>query len=222
VVSKWSFLQVSNPAKRLKEIEARGGKVYFVDPRRTESAKVAGEHVFIRPATDVFFYLAFLNELLASGGVDRARVDRFMTGFDEVARLAAPWTPERTEAVTRIPAAKLRELVAAYRTARGAALYSSTGVNMGGNGALAFWIQEVINAVSGNLDRRGGTLVGRGLIDFARFGVKNGLLVRDDASRIGGFASVNDAFPGGVLADEILTPGPQQVRALFVTGGNPW
>src|SRR5262245_19345840 len=221
VISKWSFLQVSNPAKRLKEIEARGGKVYFVDPRRTESAKVAGEHVFIRPATDVFFYLAFLNELLASGGVDRTRVARFMTGFEDVARLAAPWTPERTEPVTHIPAAKLREMVAAYRGARGAALYSSTGVNMGGNGALAFWIQEVVNAVSGNLDRRGGTLVGRGLIDFARFGVKNGILMRDENSRIGGYKSVNDAFPGGILADEILTPGPQQVRALFVTGGNP-
>jgi formate dehydrogenase len=221
VISKWSFLQVSNPARRLKEIEARGGKVYFVDPRRTESAKVAGEQVFIRPATDVFFYLAFLHELLASGGVDRARVERFMTGFDAVARLAEPWTPERTETVTRIPAAKLREMVAAYRTARGAALYSSTGVNMGGNGALAFWIQEVINAVSGNLDRRGGTLVGRGLMDFARFGVRHGILMRDETSRVGGFGSVNDAFPGGVLADEILTPGPQQVRALFVTGGNP-
>jgi anaerobic selenocysteine-containing dehydrogenase len=64
------------------------------------------------------------------------------------------------------PAATLRTMVDAYRTARGAALYSSTGVNMGGNGALAFWIQEVINAVSGNLDRRGGTLVGRGIMDF--------------------------------------------------------
>ena len=185
------------------------------------SAKVAGEHVFIRPGTDVFFYLAFLHELLASGGVDRERVERFMTGFDTIARLAEPWTPERSERVTRMPAAKLREMVAAYRGARGAALYSSTGVNMGGNGALAFWIQEVINAVSGNLDRRGGTLVGRGLIDFARFGVKNGILMRDETSRVGGFRSVNDAFPGGVLADEILTPGPQQVRALFVTGGNP-
>jgi formate dehydrogenase len=221
VISKWSFLQVANPAKRLKDIEARGGKVYFVDPRRTESAKVAGEHVFIRPATDVFFYLAFLHELLASGGVVRERVERFMTGFDTIAQLAAPWTPERSERVTRVPAAKLREMVAAYRGARGAALYSSTGVNMGGNGALAFWIQEVINAVSGNLDRRGGTLVGRGLIDFARFGVKNGILMRDETSRVGGFRSVNDAFPGGVLADEILTPGAQQVRALFVTGGNP-
>jgi formate dehydrogenase len=92
---------------------------------------------------------------------------------------------------------------------------------MGGHGSLAFWLMECINALSGNLDRRGGTLVGRGVMDFPRFGVKHGVLMRDDRSRIGGFPSVNDAFPGGLLADEILTPGPKQVRALFVTGGNP-
>jgi len=221
VVSKWSFLQVPHPVKRLKQIEERGGRVFFVDPRRTESAKTAGEHVPIRPGTDVFFYLAFLNELIAGDGVDRRRAERYLRGLDEIERLAAPWTPERSAEVTRIAAPKLREMVRVYREAEGAALYSSTGVNMGGNGALAYWIQEVINAVSGNLDRRGGSLVGRGIIDFARFGAKHGVLMRDDRSRIGGFPAVNDAFPGGILADEILTPGARQLRSLFVTGGNP-
>ncbi len=221
VVSKWSFLQVSNPAKRLKAIEARGGKVWLIDPRRTESAKVAGEHVFIRPDTDAFFYLAFLRELFETGGVDRDRVRRFMNGLEEIERLARPWTPERAEAVTRIPADKLRAMVASYREADGAALYCSTGVNMGRNGSVGYWLQEVVNAVSGNLDRMGGTLVGTGIFDFAAFGKKYGVLTREDRSRIGDRASVNDAFPGGLLADEILTPGEGRVRALFVTGGNP-
>jgi len=123
--------------------------------------------------------------------------------------------------VTRIPPDVLRRLVAAYRTAPGAALYASTGVNMGSNGSLAFWLQEAINALSGNLDRSGGTLVGRGVIDFPAFGKRNGLLTRVDRSRVGEFQSVNDAFPGGILADEILVPGPRRIRALFVTGGNP-
>jgi formate dehydrogenase len=221
VVSKWSFLQVPNPMKRLREITARGGRVFVVDPRRTETARATGEHVFIRPGTDVFFFLSFLHELLAQGGVDAARVARHMTGFDAIPALVEPWTPERTAPVTAVPPATLREMATAYRTADGAALYSSTGVNMGGHGSLAFWLQEVINAVSGNLDRRGGTLVGRGVIDFPRFGVKHGVLMRDDRSRVGDFGSVNDAFPGGILADEIETPGPKQVRGLFVTGGNP-
>jgi formate dehydrogenase len=168
VVSKWSFLQVPHPVKRLKQIEERGGRLFFVDPRRTESAKVAGEHVPIRPGTDVFFYLSFLNELLACGGALRERAAKHMKGLGEIERLAGPWSPERTAEVTRIPASKLREMVRAYHAAEGAALYSSTGVNMGGNGALAYWIQEVINAISGNLDRRGGSLVGRGILDFFR------------------------------------------------------
>ncbi|MGB5695237.1 MAG: molybdopterin-dependent oxidoreductase [Polyangiales bacterium] len=220
-VSKWSFLQVSNPIRRLKEIEARGAKIFIVDPRRTETAKVAGEHVFIRPNTDVFFYLSFLNELLATAEIDRAHVDQFMTGFDEVCRLAEAWPPERTAEVTRIPADRLREMVRAYTEADGAALYCSTGVNMGTNGSLAFWLQECINAISGNLDRKGGTLVSTGVIDFAAFGKKTGTLLHQNESRIGGFKSVNDAMPGGILADEILTPGDRQIKALFVTGGNP-
>ncbi|CAM9464853.1 unnamed protein product, partial [Discosporangium mesarthrocarpum] len=151
IVSKWSFLQVPNPGKRLREIEARGGKVWIVDPRRTETAKVSGEHVAIRPGTDVFFYLSFLHELIETGGIDEAVVRDHTRGFETVKALAADWPAERTAEVTRIPAKTLRAMVASYREADGAALYCSTGVNMGGHGALAFWIQEVINAVSGNL-----------------------------------------------------------------------
>ncbi len=204
-ISKWSFLQVSNP----------------IDPRRTETAKVAGEHVFIRPNTDVFFYLSFLHEFLATAEIDRARIDEYMTGFDELRRIAKAWPPERTAEVTRIPADTLRELVRVYREAKGAALYCSTGVNMGTNGSLAFWLQECINAISGNLDRKGGTLVSTGVIDFAAFGKKTGVLLSEKQSRIGQFPSVNDSMPGGILADEILTPGDRQIKALFVTGGNP-
>ena len=220
-ISKWSFGQVPNPAARLKALVSRGGRLYFVDPRRTESAKVAGTHVSIRPGTDVFFYLSFLHEVLKRRAYDRSHVDRFMRGFETIEQLAKGWTPERTALITRVPPDVLRQMVDDYVRAPGAALYCSTGVNMGGHGALSFWLQEVINAISGNLDRRGGTLVGKGVIDFAKFGKKNGLLGRPDRSRIGNFPSVNDAFPGGTLADEILTEGPGQIRALFVTGGNP-
>jgi anaerobic selenocysteine-containing dehydrogenase len=221
VVSKWSFLQVSNPTEHLRAIERRGGQVWVVDPRRTETARAAGTHVFIRPATDVFFYLSFLHELIVIGGVDEARTARHMRGFNTVRSLALRFSPERTAPLTGIPPDTLRAMVSAYHRARAAVLYSSTGVNMGRHGTLAFWLQEVINAVSGNLDRAGGALVGRGILDFPGIAKRFGALTRRDRSRIGGFPSVNDAFPGGILADEILTPGKGRVRALFVTGGNP-
>lgn len=221
VVSKWSFLQVPNPSLHLKEMERRGSKLYFIDPRKTESAKVAGKHIFIRPGTDVFFYLSFLNELDLQGGIQQDKVQQFMKGLDPLLAIARDWPAEKTEKVTQIVASDLKEMVNTYKQADGAALYCSTGVNMGGNGLLAYWLQECINAVSGNLDRKGGTLVGKGVIDFPKFGRKNGILMRPDRSRIGNLPSVNDAFPGGILADEILTPGDKQVKALFVTGGNP-
>ena len=219
-VSKWSFLQVSNPVQRIREIQERGGRVIVVDPRRTETAQRA-EHVWIRPNTDVFFYAAFLHEVLARDAVDRDRVRRFMTGFDRLHDVVRDWTPERAAEATGMPPDVLRSLVDAYLDADGAALYCSTGVNMGTNGSLAFWLQEVINAVTGNLDRPGGTLVGKGILDFPRLMKRSGQLVSDDTSRIGGFRRVNDTYPGGILADEILTPGDGQIRALFVTGGNP-
>lgn len=221
VISKWSFLQVPNPIKKLRAIEERGGKVFVIDPRKTETAKIAGEHIFIRPGTDVYFYLSFLNELIDQGGIDASLVEKHTTGIVEILELAKNWPASKTEKITKIPAEKLKELVNIYRLSNGAALYCSTGVNMGGNGALSYWLQEVINAVSGNLDKKGGTLVGKGIIDFIKFGAKKGLLMRDDRSRIGNLMSVNDGFPGGILADEILTPGKGQIKALFVTGGNP-
>jgi formate dehydrogenase len=220
-VSKWSFGQVSNPLKRLKAIRERGGQVVVVDPRRTETARAASRHIFVRPDSDVFFYLAFLHEVLRRKLFDPARVETHTTGFDELWKVVEPWTPERCGEVTDIDPATLIDLVEGYCAADGAALYSSTGVNMGSNGALSFWLQEVINAITGNLDRAGGTLVGEGIFDFARFSVRRGLLMSQARSRVGGLPAVNDAFAGGVLADEILSPGEGQLRALFVTGGNP-
>lgn len=221
VVSKWSFLQVPNPVREIKDIQERGGQVIVIDPRRTETAKIASAHHFIQPGSDVFFYLSFLHEVLGRGAVDHDRIAQFMKGFDALSSFAHDWPAERTEEVTGLGPAQLSEIVSTYLAADGAALYSSTGVNMGGNGTLAFWLQEVINAITGNLDREGGTLVGKGIFNFPKFAVKHGLLMSEERSRIGNFEKVNDALPGGVMADEILTAGDGQLKALIVTGGNP-
>ena len=221
VVSKWSFLQVPNPSKKLKELERRGATLFIVDPRKTETASVAGEHIFIRPSTDVFFYLSFLNELIRQDGINEAFVKEHSTGIEDIKSLASEWPAEKTAEVTGIEADVLKRMVSAYINANGASLYCSTGVNMGGNGSLSYWLQEVINAISGNLDKRGGTLVGKGVMDFIKFGVKNGILMKSEPSRLGDFGAVNDGYPGGLLADEILTEGKGQHKALFVTGGNP-
>ena len=203
------------PMERLEEVEKRGGKLIWLNPRETESAVTMGQHIPIRPETDAFFMLGFLNELIARGGVDEARVADFMNGYDDVVRMAQPWTPERVEAVTRIPADTLRELVSGYMNADGAAIYSSTGVNQTRFGMLTFWLQEVINAVSGNLDKRGGSLVGKPVLSVD-------LMPQEQQhSRIDNVPLVIGQTPGALMADEILTPGKGRVRAMINMAGNP-
>lgn len=220
-VSHMSFLNAPRPIERLRAMERRGGTVWFVNPRRTESARSVGRQVFIRPDTDVFFLLSFLHELVATGGIASARVKQHMRGWEEVERLGREWPAERTATVTGISPETLREMVRAYREARGAALYASTGLNQGSHGTLAFWVLNVINAASGNLDRLGGVLVPRGLFDMPRIAKRLGIGRSRARSRIGDYAAVLDMLPAGILPDEIATPGRDQIRGMFVTAGNP-
>jgi anaerobic selenocysteine-containing dehydrogenase len=215
LISKMSFISLPHPMEHISAIEQRGGKVYWVNPRLTESARRAGEHVPIRPDTDVFFMLGFLHEVISSGGVQQERVDRYMAGYETLAQVAAPWTPERVAQVTRIPAEQLRKMVKAYLEADGAAIYSSTGVNQGSFGLLVYWLQESINAITGNLDKRGGVLAGKGIMP------RPPVPEETPRSRIKDIPYVNSTIPAGIMADEIMTPGQGQVRAMFNMAGNP-
>lgn len=215
-VSGTTLFHLPYAVKRLKAITARGGRVVFLNPRRIETAQ-AGEHLFIRPDTDLYFLAAFCNELIASGGVDEERVERYMKGFDRLRDAVAGWSAEKQAAVTGIDAGTLRDLVASHRRARGAGLYMATGVNQGRSGTLCFWLLECINAISGNLDRAGGMLMGQGIVDMAGEVKRAGdLLVRCD--REDGLPSIVGLQPSGMLAPDIEAG---RIRAMIVEASNP-
>jgi anaerobic selenocysteine-containing dehydrogenase len=214
-VSGNTLYHLPRSLERFKAIVARGGRAVFVNPRRVESAR-AGEHLFIRPDTDIFFLAAFCRERIRQG-VDREHVARTMSGFEALERAVEPWTPERQEAVTGISAETLRDLARSHAAAGGAALYMATGVNQGRSGTHCFWLLECINAVSGNLDRAGGTLMGKGLFDMAKEVASQPLMqLRHD--RADGLPTVSGQQPAGMLADDILRG---DVTALIVEASNP-
>ena len=224
-VSGNTLYHLPRAQERFAAITKRGGRVVFVNPRRIETA-AAGEHVFIRPDTDVFFLAAFLNETIRSGHVDRERIERFMVGFERLAKSVEAWTPQRQESVTGVPAETLRALVRAHsdasRSGLGAALSMATGVNQGRSGSPCFWLLEAINAVSGNLDRVGGTLLGSGLVDMGE-AMKELALTYD---REDGLPTVSGIQPSGMLADDILgdpnlPDDPKRIRAMIVEASNP-
>ncbi|HEY6876616.1 MAG TPA: molybdopterin-dependent oxidoreductase, partial [Polyangiales bacterium] len=219
-VSQMTFVNAPRIGERLKAICARGGKVFFVNPRKTESASAAGEQVFIRPGADVFFFLAFANELFSRNAV-HAPMLQHVAGVEELRALVAHWPAERTAALTGISAERLRALVDAYLGADGAALYAGTGVNQGPHGTLCLWLLHAINTLSGNFDRQGGMVMTAQQRRMAKLSQPSGKRIRHKYSRIGNYRSVMESAPAAVLADEIETPGEGQLRAMFVTAGNP-
>lgn len=225
-VSKFSFKGVPGILQKLKQAEKNGCRIVSVNPRKTETVHTLGEHLPIRPDTDVFFLLAFAHTLFLldrkGGGVfNRRHIEKYMKNFDAFEGAVSAWPPERAAEVCGISAETIRELAEAYAGAEGASLYGSTGINHGSHGTAAFWLIEAINGACGNLDRSGGTLVGEGIINFPKLVSGTGAMGSTVHSRIGNLPAVSEALPGAVLADEILTPGKGQIKALFVTAGNP-
>jgi len=219
--SQMSFIQAPNAVQRLKQITRRGGQVVVVDPRRNETAQQVGEHLSIKPGTDVYLLLAMLQVVLSEERFDRTHVDRFMRGFEQMRQAVLPFTPELASEATGIAAERIRVLARDFSSARGAALYMSTGVNMGPFGSVAYWALQCFNLITGNVDREGGLLQPKGPFDLLSFTAALGVGKRGRTTRDGRLHGVVDALPVGALADEILRDGPDKIRALIVSAGNP-
>jgi anaerobic selenocysteine-containing dehydrogenase len=219
-VSQLSFVNAPRAMERLKQGVKRGGRVVFVNPRRTESADQLGEQCFIRPGTDVYFFLSFAQVAFGARRPSAALLAA-SSGFEALLQAVQPFTPERTEAITGIAASALRALVQAYLAAESAFLYAGTGVNQGPHGTLCQWLLIAISLVSGHFDRPGCLVVTPQQRRTAKMGAPHGAALKHHVTRAGGLRSVLDSLPAGLMPDEILEPGPGQLRALFVSAGNP-
>jgi len=221
MASNGSMMTVPDVRGRLKALRARGGKLVVLDPRRSETAEIADEHHFVHPGTDAAFLIAFLKTLLDDGLVKPGRLAQFSDGLGAVAAAIAPFDPERLAEHCGVPAATLRRLAREFAAAEGAACYGRIGVSTQRYGTLCQWLIQLINIYTGNLDRVGGTLLTRPAWDViggpgsrpGHFGAWK--------SRVSGLPEFSGELPVAALAEEILTAGEGQIRALFTSAGNP-
>ena len=207
---------------RLEAIRERGGRFVVVDPRVTKTAKAANEHLFIRPGTDGHLLMAIIAVLFAEDLVDLGHLAEHTSGVDEVRSLVAPFTPEAVSAVTGIDAATIVRLAREIAAAPSAAVYGRIGANTVAYGTLTSWAGDVINILTGNLDRPGGAMFP--LAAHSRpdkVGPGRGFTVGRHSSRVKGYPEVRSEFPVATLADEIETAGDGQVRAVITVAGNP-
>jgi anaerobic selenocysteine-containing dehydrogenase len=225
LVSNGSLMTAPDMRGRLRALKARGGKFVVIDPRRTRTAEEAGEHHFIRPGTDALFLFALVHTICAENLARPGRLAEHLNGIDAVAALAQDFAPETVAATCGIRAATIRRLARELAGAEHAAVYGRLGTCTQEFGTLASWLVDVLNALTGNLDRAGGVM-----FPLAPAGQRNasgtpgrgkGIRLGQSASRVRGLPQVFGELPTATLTDEILTPGEGQVRALITIAGNP-
>jgi anaerobic selenocysteine-containing dehydrogenase len=225
VVSNGSLMTAPDVRRRLQAIRERGGKVVVIDPRRSRTAEDASEHHFIRPGTDALFLLALVHTCFAEGLVRPGRLAEHLNGLAEVEAAAREFTPEIVAPVCGIDAATIRRLARELAAAPCGAVYGRVGTCTQEFGTAASWLVDVLNAITGNLDRPGGAMFTRAAAGAANTrgagGRGKGIRLGRRKSRVRGLPEVFGELPVACLAEEIETPGDGQIRALVTIAGNP-
>jgi anaerobic selenocysteine-containing dehydrogenase len=218
VASNGSLMTAPDVTNRLKAIQQRGGKVVVVDPRFTETAAKADEHYFIRPGTDVFLLLAML-QVVFEEGLDKT--PDYITGLEELKSITQEFLPEMVENQTGIKADAIRTIVREFTKARSAVAYGRIGLSTQAFGGACQWLLNAFNVVTGNIDQTGGAMFTQPAIDI--LASSKGIYDKYNRhqSRVRGLPEFMGELPVSVLAEEILTEGDGQIKALITSCGNP-
>ncbi|MDX6233511.1 MAG: hypothetical protein QOH68_2535, partial [Nocardioidaceae bacterium] len=203
----------------------RGGKLVVVDPRRSRTAEAATEHVPIRPGSDPFLLMAMVQVIAEEGLVRLGALEGLVEGLDEVLALAAPFTPEAVAPVTGIAADTIRRLARELAAAPTAAVYGRIGTTVAEFGTIASWLVDVLNAITGNLDRPGGAMFTKAALGASNTRgtprVGRPTRIGRRTSRVRGLPETFGELPVACLSEEIETPGEGQIRAMITVAGNP-
>lgn len=225
-VSNGSVCTAPDFPGRLEAMRARGGKLVVVDPRRTRSVEKADEWLAIRPNGDAFLLAAIAHTIINSGRADVGDHLRPHTaGFDELPAALKAFSPEAVADVTGIDAAIIRRVAMELCDAPTALVYGRIGTTTVSFGTTASWLVDVINIITGNFDKAGGVMfplpAAGGQTTRGKPGRGKGFRIGNRFSRVRGFPEAIGEFPAALMAEEILTDGQGQIKAMVTMAGNP-
>ncbi|MEU5615565.1 MULTISPECIES: molybdopterin oxidoreductase family protein [Streptomyces] len=207
---------------RLRALRRRGGTLTVVDPRRTRTARLADRHAAIRPGTDALLLAALTQVLVEEKLTDPGALGEHLEGLDELTEAIADFTPEAVAAACDLDAETIRAIARELAAAPAAAVYGRIGSCTVEHGTLASWLVDVLNILTGNLDRPGGALFPLSATARApRAAPGKGFALGRWTSRVSGHPEAKGELPVSALAEEIETPGEGRIRALIVVAGNP-
>ncbi|MDX3184727.1 molybdopterin oxidoreductase family protein [[Kitasatospora] papulosa] len=208
---------------RLRALRRRGGTLTVVDPRRTRTARLADRHAAIRPGTDALLLAALTQVLVEEKLTDPGALGEHLEGLDELTEAIADFTPEAVAAACDLDAETIRAIARELAAAPAAAVYGRIGSCTVEHGTLASWLVDVLNILTGNLDRPGGALFPLSATARAPRAAARGkgFALGRWTSRVSGHPEAKGELPVSALAEEIETPGEGRIRALIVVAGNP-
>jgi len=216
-ISHMSFISIADPVKALRDAEKRGAKLRFVDPRINETVKGIGEIVHVNPDTDVYLMAALLNHLDATGQFDEDYLAEHGDHVAELKDFIKDYSPENVASVVGLRVDEIKQLANDFAAANSAAVYMSTGVNMGRQGTIAYWLLFMLSVCTGNFDKPGGNYYGKGFYPAAKAGRVSGESPFFD-SQFGEIRKIRGSLPGNLMAD-LIESG--DIKAMVVISGNP-
>jgi anaerobic selenocysteine-containing dehydrogenase len=221
--SNGSMMTAPGVGRRLQEIRRRGGKVILIDPRFTETARLADQHLFIKPCTDVLLLLSLLHVVFDEALTRLGPLAPFTKGLETIGKLVAEFPLEKVASITGVDSSQIRLLAREFASAESAVCYGRIGVSTQEFGGVCQWLINVLNIVTGNLDRPGGAMFT--LPAFDPLSAPESLAPRGSFarwhSRVRKLPEFAGELPVVTLAEEILTEGPGQIKALVTSAGNP-
>ena len=219
LASNGSIMTVPNVKKRLKAIQKRDGKVVVIDPKRSETADISCEHHFIRPGSDVLLLLAMLHVLFEKQLHKMDAILPYAEDIKEVENYVKDYSPQKVSEATGISASHITQLVTDFCDADSAVCYGRMGASVQAFGTLTQYLIMLFNMLTGNLDKRGGMMFTQPAADVLPISGKGSM--GGFTSRVRGLPAFAGEYPVACLAEEILTPGEGQIKAMVIGAGNP-
>ena len=221
LASNGSIMTMPNAPKRLKDLQARGGKLVVIDPRRSETAAVADQHLFVKPGKDAYVLMAIIKTLFDENLVKLGHLKEHVDNLDVVEKSTRDFSLQLAEEQSGIPAASIKQLAIDLANTDRSVLYGRMGVSVQEFGSLCQWAIQIINILIGSLDSIGGAVATSPAFAYVKKGASGAGHFNLFQSRVSGLPEFGGELPAAVLPEEILTPGDGQIKAMVTIAGNP-
>jgi len=221
LASNGSIMTVPNVKQRLNNIQQRGGKFVVIDPRRTETADMANEHYFIRPGTDATLLLAIINVLFTNDLVNTGHLTTHLKNVDALKKSISPFSLKLAAQHTGIDEQTIKQLAKSLANTPKAVVYGRMGVSVQEFGGICQWAIQVINILIGALDAIGGALLTSPAYAYVEANTPAAGHFDLYRSRVSSLPEFSGELPAIALAEEMLTTGEGQIKAMITIAGNP-